>query len=121
MRLHIGKSALQKNAGVIAQNRIHSGSRVAKENDAGQQKWDYILPPQQRIVDRVPCDLPGIPLCLRGLRRLFHFLQFKIGLFHAPGTKQSSIREFSLPLLEKPAGRLAHKQAARHEQYAGRE
>ncbi len=49
VRLHVGESALQQNAGVEADDRVDAGGRVAGENHAGQQERDHIFAAQQRI------------------------------------------------------------------------
>ena len=50
VRLQIGEAALQQNAGVVADDGVDAGGRVAGKNDAGQQKGDDVFAAQQRIV-----------------------------------------------------------------------
>ena len=52
MSLDVGKTTLQKNIGVIADDGVDAGGLVTRENDAGQHERDYVFPAQERFLLR---------------------------------------------------------------------
>ena len=54
MRLHVGKTTLQKNIRVVANDGVDTSGLVARENDASQHKRNYILAAQERFLNLGP-------------------------------------------------------------------
>src|SRR5437762_14251265 len=70
VRLNIGQATLQKNIGVVSDDRIDPGSRIAEQNDARQQKRDDVFAVQQRFFH----SWSRRGLDLRGRESLFHLV-----------------------------------------------
>ena len=51
MRLHVGKPALQKNVGVVADDGIDACGLVAGQDHASENERDHVLTAQQRFFD----------------------------------------------------------------------
>src|SRR6185437_16154296 len=49
--MEIGESALQKDVGVVGDDGVDSGRRVAEQDDAGEHERDHVLALEERLTD----------------------------------------------------------------------
>ena len=54
VRAQVGEAALQENVGVVADDRVDAGGRVAEEDDAGEQKGNDVFAAQQGALPFLP-------------------------------------------------------------------
>src|ERR1039458_5520265 len=87
MSLNVGKAALQKNIGVIADDGVDAGGLIARENDTSQHKRNHVFPVQERFFNL----RSGWGLCSFGGGRLFHLCQFEICLLVRAGAKERGV------------------------------